>query len=301
LQCDDFSRALQQGGREYKNGPFTLAPPCKAVFFSPSEACDLVEGLGELIIFIGDSLMRQLFQGVFMVLSGSYYAAGVPPEESLYYNANASAPPDDRCSCESGLLYECREETFAFWHGPLHWVCPKWGSSRYIHPVLQMHTAGDFTDEGWDALKEGIDWGQHLFKGTTVIINIGLHDNLDAHHVAENIYDVLLEKVAFSKGRRTRVICSLMPAPEDEKRRKQFVGTQGLTAVIEFNEKMRKVCKDRGAEVFETFAVTSNMSTYDGLHFPLAGNVLMAQLLLNQLSQGPGWERAVQTLGTNYL
>ena len=61
------------------------------------------------------------------------------------------------------------------------------------------------------------------------------------------------------------------------------------------------MCKDRGAEVFEAFAATQNMSTTDGVHFQMAANVLMAQLLLNQLSQGPGWESAVQALGSDYL
>ena len=304
VQCDDFARALRQGTRAFANGPLSLAPPCKAVFFSPSEACDLLAGLGDLVIFVGDSLSRQLLQGVFMVLSGSFSAGGVPPQESQFHSANTSAPPDASCACEAGMRYACREETFAFWHGPLHWVCPKWGvGARYLHPALTLTTAADFLQgEGWTEVKNGLAWGQDIFGGTTLVINVGLHDNLDAHHVAENVYNVLLsDKVAFAKNRRTRVICFLMPAPEDSKRRNEHVGSQGLSAVVDFNDRMRKVCLDRGAEVFEAFAATAGMSTSDGLHFPMAGNVLLAQLLLNQLAQGPGWERAAAALGTDYL
>ena len=299
--CADFARAVRNGRRAGPNSPFSLAPPCRALFFSPAEACDLLQGPGRLVILAGDSLMRQLQQGLFMALTGSYWAAGVPPQ-SAAHAANASAPPDSRCSCEAGLLYACREETFAYWLGPAHWVCPKWGTQRFLHPTLTLTTAADFNaGEGWQALEAGLDWGEQLFEGTTLVINVGLHDNLDARHMAEHVYSVLLEKVAWRAQRRTRVICSLMPAPEDAKRRNEHVGTQGTGAVIEYNEKMRKVCLDRGAEVFEAFAATEGMRTVDGLHFPMAGNVLQAQLLLNQIAQGQGWERAVATLGDGFL
>lgn len=302
VHCADFGRAMRGGSRAVQDGPFALAPPCRPLFFSPAEACDLLQGQGRMVILVGDSLMRQLQQGLFIALTGSYSSAGVPPE-ALPYASNVSAPPDDRCSCERGFLYGCRDESFAYWTGPAHWVCPKWGMRRFIHPVLTLNTAGDFSDgEGWDMLKAGLDWGEHLFEGTTLVINVGLHDNLLARHVAENVYNVLLEKVAWAQGRgRTRVICSLMPAPEDSKRRNEHVGSQGTGAVKDFNERMRKVCLDRGAEVFEAFAATEGMSTVDGLHFPLAGSVLQAQLLLNHIAQGVGWERAVATLGEGFL
>ena len=302
IHCADFARAVRGGRRERPDGPFRLAPPCRALFFSPAEACDLLQAQGRLVILAGDSLMRHLQQGLFMALSGSFWAGGVPPEAAAYAR-NVSLPPDASCTCERGFSYACREETFAYWTGPAHWVCPKWGTQRYLHPVLTLSTAADFDPgEGWDALSSGLDWGEQLFEGTTLVINVGLHDNLDARHVAENVYNVLLERVAWRAGRaRTRVICSLMPAPEDAKRRNEHVGTQGTGAVLEFNERMRRVCLDRGAEVFEAYAATEGMSTFDGLHFGMAGNVLQAQLLLNQIAQGQGWERAVAALGEGFL
>lgn len=71
LPCDDFPRAVEDGFREGRDGPF-FTPRCPSVWFTPSEACDLLQGLNKLILFVGDSIARQVQQGLFTALTGSY-------------------------------------------------------------------------------------------------------------------------------------------------------------------------------------------------------------------------------------
>jgi hypothetical protein len=68
--CDDFSRAVAAGGRAFKDAPF-YTKGCPAVWFTPAEACALLTALDKMILFVGDSLSRQLNQGLFTVLTGS--------------------------------------------------------------------------------------------------------------------------------------------------------------------------------------------------------------------------------------
>lgn len=70
---------------------------------------------------------------------------------------------------------------------------------------------------------------------------------------------------------------------------------------MSFNAATREFCTARGAAVFEMYAVTAGATTTDGLHRALRANVELAQLLLNQLSQGEGWARAVDALGDGFL
>jgi len=68
--CEDYARSVMEGSREVKDGSF-ITHHCKSLWFSPSEACDLLQGIGKLILFVGDSISRQLQQGLFTVLTGS--------------------------------------------------------------------------------------------------------------------------------------------------------------------------------------------------------------------------------------
>ena len=70
MYCDDYSRAVQTGGRAYKDAPF-VSNGCSSVWFTPSEACALLTALDKMILFVGDSLSRQLNQGVYLALTGS--------------------------------------------------------------------------------------------------------------------------------------------------------------------------------------------------------------------------------------
>jgi hypothetical protein len=114
LPCDDFPRAVEGGSRAGRDGPFFTAG-CPAVWFTPSEACDFLQGLNKLILFVGDSIARQVQQGLFTALTGSYTHGGVP---------KFSFPDAEVCRCDDAYKFPCREKTFANYMGPGHCACP---------------------------------------------------------------------------------------------------------------------------------------------------------------------------------
>ena len=69
VYCEDFARAVAEGSRTHRDGPFQVR--CPTVWFTPAEACLVLQAIGKLVVFVGDSIGRQLQQGLFSVLTGS--------------------------------------------------------------------------------------------------------------------------------------------------------------------------------------------------------------------------------------
>ena len=69
IYCDDFARSVREGSRPGRDGPFKMR--CPALWFTPTEACQVLKDIGKLVVFVGDSIGRQLQQGLFTVLTGN--------------------------------------------------------------------------------------------------------------------------------------------------------------------------------------------------------------------------------------
>ena len=126
--CEDYPRAVLGGSRKAKDGPFH-PEGCSSVWFTPQEACDLVAGLNRLILFVGDSIARQLNQGFVNVLTGAFTHGGVP---------KFSFPEAETCRCDDAYKFECRERTYANYAGPGDLICP---SACPPLPPPHTHTA----------------------------------------------------------------------------------------------------------------------------------------------------------------
>jgi hypothetical protein len=251
LPCDDYPRAVEGGFREGRDGPF-FTPQCPSVWFTPSEACDLLQGLNKLILFVGDSIARQVQQGLFTALTGSYTHGGVP---------KFSFPEAEVCRCDDAYKFDCRQKTFANYMGPGHLVCPKWVERGYVGTLMNLHEANYF-NEHIGEVHGVMTVGAESYSGSVIVLNLGLHDNLDAAYLMKEVYGPVIEE---AKARGTvRVICMALPAPDEDLKPAEFRENQGRRAVLEFNEKMRRFCRDRSAETMELYAPSENASSYDG-------------------------------------
>jgi hypothetical protein len=301
VHLDSLASCLERGVRANSSSSgeedAPLALPCPVPWLAPEEACRLLAALNTQLVLVGDSLVRQLQQGLFVALTGNYYSGGVIAQDA----AEAA-----RCACEAGLSWGCRHAAFpaAGWVVPPHLVCPAWGARRLLLPQYLQNRADDCLSdcpggsegERWAALDALLDGGTRLHNTTefTLVVNVGLHDLLDAPLAAKLVYGPVLARAAAHPG--TRILCMLATFPEEAKKPRQFMLSQGLAAVRAFNAELSQFCRDRGAEIFDAYSATVNASTTDGIHFRLGTNVLLAQLLLNTLAQGKGWERASAAL-----
>ena len=286
--CEDYPRAVQLGFRESRDGPF-FTPRCPTVWFTPTEACDLLAALNRLILFVGDSLARQANQGLAACLTGSFTHGGVP---------KFSFPEAASCRCDEAFQYDCRERTYANYNGPGDLICPKWVGRNYVNQQMRLHSV-DYFEEHFSEVVGSMTIGKENYGGSVIVLNLGLHENLDAAYLMEKVYGPTIAK-AKEMG-DVRVICMAQPAPDDALKPAQHRTGQGRAAVVAYNEKLRNFCRDRGVEVLELFAPSANATSYDGTHFAMRPNVLFGQLLLNTLAQGAGWERAAGALGEGFL
>jgi hypothetical protein len=286
--CDDYSRAVMNGHREAVDGTF-FTEGCRSVWFTPSEACDLIAGLGKLILFVGDSIARQLNQGFVNVLTGSFTHGGVP---------KFSFPEAETCRCDDAFKFDCRERTYANYQGPGDLICPKWVGRAYVATQMRLHSVPYF-EEHFVEVEGAMTIGEQNYAGSVVVLNLGLHENLDAPYLMSKVYGPTIES-AQRRG-NVRVICVGQPEPDEALKPAQYRTGQGVAAVTDYNNKLRQFCRERGVEVLELQRASHNMTTYDGTHRAQMFNVLAGQLLLNLLARGEGWERASAALGEGYL
>ncbi len=61
-----------------------------------------------------------------------------------------------------------------------------------------------------------------------------------------------------------------------------------VTQVHDYNHLMNKLCREAGLHTFDTYALTQNATSMDGLHYRQSINVLKAQLLLNYVHELDG-------------
>jgi hypothetical protein len=287
--CDDFPRAVEMGSRSYRDGPFALSG-CSAVWFSPSEACELLRAHDLRVQIVGDSLTRQLQQGIFMALTGQFTWGGVP-----------KLHPDEmkRCVCEEGFSHPCREATYSSFTGRGTLVCPTWIHSTYVATGFVLSSVPYF-EEHMSEVKGSLYVASQHHKGAVLVLGLGLHDGLHAEYVIEKVYEPMAAE-AQRYGDTIRIFCVMYPAPDMAKKPEQYRETQGVRAVFEFNSKIRRWCYDRGFEPLELFAPSLNASSYDGTHFGLTTNALFGQIFLNTLAQGPGWTRTREIFGDDFL
>ena len=52
-----------------------------------------------------------------------------------------------------------------------------------------------------------------------------------------------------------------------------------------YNHAMHLLCNKHGVPFFDTYAITQNLTSFDGIHYGMLPNLLKAQLLLNFLSE----------------
>jgi hypothetical protein len=288
LFCDDFPRAVAAGARAVRDGPFST-DGCAAVWFTPGEACDLLEALDRLVLFVGDSLLRQLQQGLHTVLTGSYTQGGVP---------KFSFEEAKSCTCDDAFKFECRERTFASYMGPGELICPKWRKGALVGTAMRLNTV-EYFKEHENEVRGVMTVGGTDFSGSVIVLGIGLQEQLAAELILRDVYGPTIEH-AKTRG-DARIICMVLPSPDMALKPDEYKESQGVESVREFNEKIRRFCADRGVETLEMFAPTANASSYDGTHYGLKTNALLAQLFLNTLAHGPGWERASKLFASEYL
>lgn len=260
--------------RPVRDGP--VHAPCNLHWHTRRSACKSLKPF-KRIVFAGDSLTRQIHDGLLIVLRSDLAYGGL----STHLHPREA----DACSCDSVQHHSCKLST-AGWQG-----INVADNSTVWHSVQQecgievelFHMYEGYTDTGTvqailSRVQESHD--SQLFLGA-----LPLHHHchgcskLDADSTIRNIMHPLLAGIDTS-----RVVFGLMHAHENDKVPIQYKPGQSIEDVLAYNQKMQQCCEAQNVPVFDPFAATSNLSTVDGVHHSTAINVIKAQVYLNHLT-----------------
>ena len=287
-ECPDLQAAVQGASRAASDfrGKFGLAvraaplqvPGCTLRWYTPSEACDLLERAGKLIL-LGDSLVRAVAFGLVKVLTNDYKYGGVwRPEDgnrehcacdNLFgRDAACHFPPNVRYGNNDVRYTSLPQDTCPLWRKQhLHFVPsagPEFAGAR-LQEVLDTEPELRSTVYGASGLNFGADFADHA-------------------RVQREWFDPFLRFAATSSG-RARYICASNPAGDEMRKGEPWKHLQRDEVVRGHNNMVRQACGAAGIEFFDAYALTRNAWSHDGVHYQTTENVVMAQVLLNFLDR----------------
>ena len=259
------------------DGALQLAGACALHWFSPSEACALLQRLGGIVL-VGDSLARHLELALRQVLSGNWAVGG-------FLGGDHAADSMDRwsvCVCDGGYGKHWICHSLPSDPSPARFraTCPNWQPRNASVPPLHFLP---YWFDGWDdGVVRGL-LGALGGGGAPPLLLVEIGPAWDTKFVAgdEQVRAHLMAAARAAAEMRARLVCLLVPAPDDARKPEYVMPRQGDAATRSVNEYVRGVCRDSGGVVLDGYALTKGAWTRDGTHYEGKVNTLLAQALLN--------------------
>ena len=275
--------------------PLTL-PQCTTRWYTPQEACDVIERQGHLIL-IGDSLVRHIATAMLSILSNNYRHGGV---------RNAEEVPGvwGECGCDGAYgsgagchgLPAMAPEWADFAHAPLSalGVCPNWRTNRLHFFGSYGSSDGGYPDREVETILANAapaDAGGNGGLATMYVVNgIGYipprehprQDRIDTEQALRFQWGKTLRYGA--KYNRTRLVFGTVLAHHGTF---PCQAPEGLAAYNAWIKELAANNSDLGVAVFDGAALTPHAYSRDSVHFLSHENVMLAQLLLNFVDKPP--------------
>jgi len=269
---------------EARFAPPAQLPGCRLRWFTATEACDLIEESGHLVL-VGDSLVRHIATALYGLLTSNYRYGGIvnaAHQLSVYEACQCDGQygAEPQCHSSPGMVPEWPEITSDVEPAGVR-VCPKWATNR-------LHFLPAFGDMYPSAALERI---LSLSRSATVYQSNGLgyippaslrQDRLDTAEAYMQSWGKLVDLTA--RFQATRAIFGTVLAHNGRR------PCQTRAALDEYNAWLRLVAANNshlGIEVLEGRTLMEGLPSRDSVHFSSHDNVFLAQVLLNVLAAGP--------------
>ena len=284
------------------------------LFTSPTDACALVRRVGGVRI-VGDSLMRQLYQGLLEVLTGDFEHGSLTARTAA---RNRTHSPEcrgtmhykEKAKCVQ-LLRPLNEEPIPCGltaDGATVWAYDDvlrlngdlWSAEHLLTHVLEGHHEIDRHD-GYN----GSVWGSMrththaknpaLFETSyhppslpaagVVVLGVGLHDQLNTTRVDAVLQSFGRHVARLPANERPRLLW-LPYTAVGRLKPQQYAVSQGNRNVMAFNAATSATARRCGFDVLDFFEMSRFAHSYDGTHYGQAVNVNKALALLNWIRSG---------------
>ena len=119
-------------------------------------------------------------------------------------------------------------------------------------------------------------------ENSFVVLAVGLHYRLDIDKVISVYVKKVLDVIELEGNGWPKVIWMGLHAVPDFLLMHPLFDNQGISR---FNSQMHEYLKERNVAVIDTFNISKDLFSYDGLHYGIGLNFLKVQILLNFLEE----------------
>lgn len=240
---------------------------CRVRNFTTDLACHLLNEHNISLAFIGDSIIRQLSRTMLLLLTGNTYSGSIP--------FNASQSDRDYCHSDHQIaIKKCSMGVAAHSLAELDRKSICAGKINFNLDLVENYKKY-LPDDDVNQIKAYL--GR---ENSFVVMAIGLHYRLDLDAVIKVYVNNILDLIRNEGHGWPKVIWMGIHAVPGHLLTDPLFHNKGI---LEFNEKIHKYLTYRNVTVIDTFDLTKNMRSYDGLHYGLGVNFQKINILLNHL------------------
>ncbi|XP_067652984.1 uncharacterized protein [Haliotis asinina] len=286
-KCYDFRNEIHAEYSTWEAGD----PRCQVKNFTVQETCDLLHGL--TIAFIGDSLMRNLYTALMLMLNnydgkGVFRAVKAGVLATVSYNRQQlkgwCKNPARLCAgikdipCEGMYAFSDRACTPNLFRRKT--LCN--GTLNVeVSTIPSAVVAKRFHEKFRSFLHK---------KNTVILVGIGIHDHFNFEKVSNDYIYPVVDMIRKRKASWPKLIWfathkfGIMKSP--------LIPRQENSRVVAFNKRMSEALGKYHIPIFDTYNLTSGVMSMDGTHFGIGVSSMKVQMFLNyflELKSKPHW------------
>jgi hypothetical protein len=221
----------------------------------------------------------------------------------------------ETCVCDSQYYKDCRPFCAGTYNAEKSLLCPKWDVPRFYNrwttgkPVIEPPKPWSY-DKELQHLQDTLESSGVSDSRVILFFMVGNHpmslmkEGMTPEMIIENSYSPRLEMLKRHMDKRRKSTNSSVqrdimlvgtntpPGPNKPKKYLEFSGYDKMQAIAEASRRFaakHEAASSGGRQDLplvarlDTFAIMDNVTSFDGTHFALRGNVVLAQMFLNVL------------------
>lgn len=273
--------AMSSGGRIGIDAPY-MPRDCDMRWFTTEESCAILERFDRVSI-VGDSMMRQMLGGLYVLLRKDLGYGGV-----TQWNFNDQEKADCFCNAQVNVK-SCSLQTIYATRDILKWDPNSFACDpnkvnvfinlqvRYPQPDEEIKRYGEDLDGVTPGEKVAFVYGHGLWNDLDVQATLNYLDR------AETV--VKAKFPDYEKNTKQFPRLFITPNAAGPKKSDAFILTQGNKPLMLFETSMYDVLPERGYDVLGTWNMSIQSISLDGVHCDIKGNLIKAMMMLNWLDK----------------
>ncbi|XP_012557215.2 uncharacterized protein LOC105844769 [Hydra vulgaris] len=258
--CTDFRSAISAELGVWKPNA------CYFNYQSYNDTCSLFLKKEISMLFVGDSLIRQIYTVMLMILTNNYFNGSIPSyasEKDKFMCTGEHQVTNKDCSVR--VVAQNSAEL------PFHALCN--GANVTIKMIQDYNHK--LAPEVYIAINKTISQ-----ENNWIIAGVGLHYQLKFENLKSVYLDPLWELLSSSLNAWPKLIWFDIHGIFGFLRMRTAAMND---EIVTFNKKIQQYWEHRNVTVVKTFNFSQNLRSYDGRHYGVGFNELKAQLILHLL------------------